>query len=107
MQESNIGRVIRWDEVKHGMLVRSDPGTQPVRDEERPLLRDLAYAHAGIEIKNGKEALVAARIAGRLLRRVRDFALVQKAAPVTREIAALRFGPYTTYSRIDATNEAF
>ncbi len=27
------------------------------------------------------------RIAGRLLRRVRDFALVQKAAPVTREIA--------------------
>ncbi len=27
MQESNIGRVIRWDEVKHGMLVRSDPGT--------------------------------------------------------------------------------
>ena len=27
MQESNIGRVIRWDEVEHGMLVRSDPGT--------------------------------------------------------------------------------
>ena len=27
MQGSNIGRVIRWDEVKHGMLVRSDPGT--------------------------------------------------------------------------------
>ena len=27
MQESNIGRVIRWDDVEHGMLVRSDPGT--------------------------------------------------------------------------------
>ena len=27
MQESNIGRVIRWDEVEHGMLVRSNPGT--------------------------------------------------------------------------------
>lgn len=27
MQESNIGRVIRWDEVEHGMLVRSDLGT--------------------------------------------------------------------------------
>lgn len=29
-------------------------------------LRDLAYAQAGIEIKDGKEALVAARIAGRM-----------------------------------------
>ncbi len=27
MQETNIGHVIRWDEVEHGMLVRSDPGT--------------------------------------------------------------------------------
>ena len=26
---------------------------------------------------------------------------------ITEEGAALRFGPYTTYSRIDATNEAF
>jgi chemotaxis protein methyltransferase CheR len=40
--------------------------TQQLPAKTFAALRDLAYAHAGIEIKNGKEALVAARIAGRL-----------------------------------------
>ncbi len=40
--------------------------TQQLPAKTFAALRDLAYARAGIEIKNGKEALVAARIAGRM-----------------------------------------